>query len=71
MGVKFPQKSVAVAVPKAASIVAALGLQPMFPLLTMEPVAVMVGTVRSKVQLMVREALAVLLHASIAVHDLV
>ena len=70
-GDTVPQLSVAVAVPKAASIVAAVGLQPMFPLLAMDPVAVMDGAVRSKVQLMVREALDVLLHASIAVHDLV
>ena len=70
-GVTFPQLSVAVAVPSAASIVAALGLHPRSALFAVEPVAVITGAVISNVQVMVRDALAVLLHASDAVHVLV
>ena len=70
-GVTFPQLSVAVAVPSAASIVAALGLHPRSALLAVDPVAVITGAVMSNVQVMVRDALAVLLQASVAVHVLV
>ena len=71
VGVTFPQLSVAVAVPKAASMVAADGLQPKSALLAVEPVAVITGTVLSKVQLMVRDAVAVFPQASLANHVLV
>ena len=71
VGVTFPQLSVAVAVPKAASIVAVDGLQPKSALLAVEPVAVITGIVLSKVQLMVREAVAVFPQASLANHVLV
>ena len=66
-----PQLSTAVAVPKAPSIVAAVGLQPRFPLFAIVPVAVTTGAVTSDVQLMVRDAVPVLLHASVALHVLV
>ena len=68
VGVKVPQMSVAVAVPKAASMTAAVGLQPN---VVVDPVAVITGTMLSNVQLTVRDALAVLLQASVAVHVLV
>ena len=41
--VTTPQSSLAVAVPRAASIAAAVGLQPRLPLLAIEPVAVITG----------------------------
>src|ERR1043166_2616100 len=70
-GVTAPQLSVATAVPRAASICAAVGLQPRLPPLAIDPVVVITGAVKSEVQLMVREAVAELLHASVAVHVLV
>ena len=70
-GVTAPQLSVAVAVPKAALICVEVGLQPKSPPLAIDPVAVITGGVKSEVQLMVLDALAVLLHASVAVHVLV
>ena len=71
VGVTGPQLSVAVAVPKAASIAAAVGLQPKSALFAVEPVAVITGAVISNVQLMVRDALDVLRQPSVAVHVLV
>ena len=71
VGVTAPQLSVAVAVPNAASIVAAEGLHPRFALFAVEPVAVITGAVTSNVQLMVRDALEVFPHASLANHVLV
>ena len=52
VGVTAPQLSVAVAVPKAAFIVAALGLHPKAPFVGV-PVAVITGTVVSSVQVKV------------------
>ena len=69
-GVTAPQLSVALAVPRAPSICAAVGLQPRSPLLAIDPVAVITGAVRSEVQVIVRDALAVFRHASVAVHVL-
>ena len=60
--------SVAVAVPRAASICAGLGLQPRFRVV---PLAVMVGPVVSTVQLTAREVVDELLQASVAVKVLV
>ena len=71
VGVTAPQLSVAVAVPKAASIVAAKGLHPRFALFAVEPVAVITGAVISNFQLIVRDALEVFPHASLANHVLV
>ena len=71
VGVTFPQLSVALAVPNAASMVAADGLHPRLALLAVEPVAVITGTVVSNVQLMVRDVLEVFPQASLAVHVLV
>ena len=70
-GVTCPQSSVAVAVPRAASIAVAPGLHPRFALFAVEPVAVITGAVRSKVHEAVREVLAVFPQASVAVHVLV
>src|ERR1041384_1068096 len=68
VGVTGPQLSVAVAVPRAPSICAAVGLQvPIVPPLAMDPVVVITGAVWSNVQLMVRDAEDELLHASVAV----
>src|SRR6185369_4679602 len=69
VGVTGPQLSVAVAVPRAASICAAVGLQPRVPPLAIEPVVEMTGAVTSNVQLMVRDALDELLQASVAVQE--
>ena len=66
-GATGPQLSVAVAVPSAALICVDVGLQPKSALLATDPVAVMTGGVRSEVQVMVRDALAVLRQASVAV----
>jgi len=71
VGVTVPQLSVAVAVPKAASIVAAKGLQPGIAPFAGVPVAVITGAAISKVQVAVRELLAVFPHPSVAVHVLV
>jgi hypothetical protein len=61
------QISVAVAVPKAASIVGGFG----FPQINkVVPVAVTVGGVKSSVQLTVNDVVAVFPHASLAVHVL-
>jgi len=66
--VGVPQASVAVAVPRAPLIVAVDGLHPSD---VAAPVAVMVGAVTSTVHVAVRDAVAVLLHASVAVNILV
>src|SRR5688572_1978064 len=63
-----PHASVAVAVPKAASIAEAEGLQPRLRLF---PEPVIVGTVMSAVHVAVLEVVDVLLHASLAVNVLV
>src|SRR6266496_4330751 len=62
--------SVAVAEPRAASIAADVGLHPRAPLAGV-PVAVIVGAVMSTVHVAVRDAVAVLPQASVAVHVLV
>ena len=62
------QVTVAIAVPRAASICAGLGLQPKVRVV---PLGVIVGPVVSTVQLTVREAVAELLQASVAVKVLV
>ena len=68
-GVTVPQSSVAVAVPRAASIDAADGLQPRDNVV---PVAVITGADKSCVQEIVLETdIAVLPHASVAVQVLV
>ena len=66
--VGVPQASLAVALPRAASIAAAVGLHPSGVLL---PVAVSTGAVLSTVQVAVREVVELLPHASVAVHVLV
>ena len=66
--VGVPHASVAVAVPNAALISAMLGLHAK---VFVVPVAVIVGAIRSLVKVTVCEAVAVLLHASIPVHNLV
>jgi hypothetical protein len=58
------QVSVAVALPRAASICAAVGLQPAFNVV---PLAVMIGRPVSTVQVTVRLMLALSPHASVAV----
>jgi hypothetical protein len=68
--VGLPQASVAVAEPSAASIAAADGLQPRLPFAGV-PVAVIVGAVTSTVHVAVRDVVAVLPHASVAVNVLV
>ena len=68
--VGVPQASVAVALPKAASIAAVVGLHPSAPLAGV-PVAVIVGAVTSTVHVAVLDAVAVLPHASVAVNVLV
>ena len=57
-----PQLSVAVALPRAASLAAALGLQPSVKVV---PVAVTTGSVVSSVQVTVRLAVPVLPQASV------
>src|SRR5258705_355030 len=66
--VGVPQASVAVALPSAASIAAAVGLHPSGASL---PVAVIVGAVRSSVQVAVLDVVAVLPQISVAVNVLV
>jgi len=66
--VGVPQASVAVALPSAASIAAAVGLHPSGASL---PEAVSVGAVRSSIQVAVRDVVDVLPHMSVAVHVLV
>jgi membrane-bound lytic murein transglycosylase len=66
--VGIPQASVAVALPNAASIAADVGLHPSGASL---PVAVIVGAVTSAVHVAVRDVVAVLLQASVAVKVLV
>ena len=69
VGVTGPQPSVAVAVPRAASIAAADGLQAR---VSVVPVAVITGATVSEVHVTVRETeSAALPHASVAVHVLV
>jgi hypothetical protein len=63
--VGVPHASVAVAVPSAPSIVAAEGLHPRASGL---PLVVIVGAVTSAVHVTVRDAVDVLLHASLTVH---
>jgi len=67
LAVTGPQLSVAVAVPSAESIAPAVGLQPRFAPLAVEPVAVMTGGVISNVQLIVRDAVDELPQASVDV----
>ena len=62
------QPSVAVAVPRAASIVGGFGLPQINKVV---PVAVMVGAVASTVHETERVAVDVLPHPSVAIHDLV
>jgi len=64
-----PQASVADALPRAPSIAAEVGLQPSAPLAGV-PVVTSVGAVTSTVQVTVRDAVAVLLQASVAVNVL-
>jgi len=66
--VGVPQASVAVAVPSAALIFEAVGLHPN---VFVVPVAVIVGGVRSLVQVTVDDAVAVLPQPSVAVNVLV
>jgi len=66
--VGVPHPSVAVALPRAASICPAVGLQPAFNVV---PVAVITGGVLSFDQETVRAVVAVLPHASVAVNVLV
>ena len=69
VAVTAPQLSVALAVPSAASIVAADGVQPSVKVV---PVAVITGAILSTVQDTVRDtAIAEFPHASVAVHVLV
>ena len=70
-GETAPQLSVAVAVPRAALICAAVGLHPKSSPLPMDPVAVITGGVRSEIQLMVRDAVAVLRQPSVTTQVLV
>ena len=70
-GETAPQLSVAVAVPRAASICDGVGLQPKSELFGTDPVVVITGGVKSEVQLIVRDAVAELLQASVATHVLV
>src|SRR5262245_11941431 len=68
VGVTVPQPSDAVAVPSAALIAAAVGLQPR---VKVDPVAVITGAVESTLHVTVRDTgVAALPHASIAVHVL-
>jgi len=71
VGVTGPQLSVAVAVPKAKSIVAEEGLHPGIAPLAGVPVAVITGAVISNVHVAVRDAVAVFPQPSVAVHVLV
>jgi len=64
------QPSVAFALPNAASMTAEVGLQPSIPFAGV-PVAVMAGAVTSTVHVAVRDVVAVLPHASVAVNILV
>jgi hypothetical protein len=66
VGVTVPQSSAAVAVPRAPSICAAVGLQPNIPLLGL-PVAEITGAIVSTVQVTVRVAVAWLVQSSVAV----
>ena len=56
------------AVPNAFSIVAVAGLQPKFAPLATEPLAVMTGSSVSTFQVIVRDVLATLPHASVEVN---
>ena len=71
VAVSGPQLSVYVAVPNARLMVFASGLQPGIAPLAGVPVVVIVGPCVSEVHCAVRDALAVLPHASVAVHVLV
>ena len=72
VGVTVPQLSFAVAVPIAASIVAAVGLQPRLLPLATDPVAVITGAIVSTVQLIVLETdTAALPQASVAFQVLI
>ena len=66
VGVTLPQSSVAVAVPRAASICAAVGLQPNTPSDGV-PDAVITGAIVSTVQVTLRVAVAWLVQSSVAV----
>ena len=68
-GVTAPHASLAVAVPSAASMAAAVGLQPR---VNVVPVAEITGAIVSKVHVTIREtAVAVLPQASVAFHVLI
>jgi len=66
-----PHASVAVAEPRAACICAEDGLQPSITPLAGVPVAVITGGVTSNVHVAVRDVVAVLPQASVAVNVLV
>ena len=66
--VALPQPSVAVAVPSALLISAVDGLHPS---VVVVPPVVIDGAIRSAIHVIVREAVAVLPQASLAVHVLV
>jgi len=66
--VGIPHASLAVALPRAASIAADVGLHPSADVV---PVAVITGGVTSEVQLAVLEVVVVLPHPSVAIHVLV
>ena len=68
VNVVAPQSSVAVALPRAASIADEVGLHPSVEVV---PVAVITGGVVLFVHVIVLDAVAVLPHASVAVHVLV
>jgi hypothetical protein len=69
VGETAPHASAAVAVPRAASISAVVGLQPR---VNVVPIAEITGAIVSRVQVIVLDtASAALLHASIAFHVLV
>jgi len=70
-GVTGPQLSVAVAVPRAALIVAEDGLHEVIEPLAGVPVAVITGAVTSNVQVAVRDVLEEFPQASVATHVLV
>ena len=71
VGVNGPQLSVKVAVPRAASIVAWLGLQAAITPLAGFPPVVITGAVTSEVQVAVRDVLAVFPQPSVTFHVLI
>ena len=71
VAVSGPQLSVNVAEPRAPLIVGPSGLQPGITPFDGFPVVANVGAVKSEVHVAVRDALAVLPHASVTFHVLV